>query len=564
MVAAPDEHVSAEPRRTRLSWRSIATLFDPAIRWFGRGPLALMLVGYPLAMGAYKLGGLTFVVGQPLTVSQFVDPELLQTDYFRSIWYLHSQPPLFNAWMGAVQKWSPFSDGFTYHLTFLLLGFVLVTSLATIARVIGASRWASAALALVITVCPPVVMFQHWFFYDYPMAVLVSATLAAFALWARTRRWVFAAATMGLGCAAVLTRSMMHPIWLAAFGVAILLTAPRVDRRRLALIIAVPLVLVGALVAKNLILFDTPQLSSWFGFNIYRTAVLAQDHQTRERWVTEYDLPPSQAAPCEPAHPDVPVLAIKDKAPEIPNWNWECTLPLFASMESASWRVIRHEPAAFAKAVAGSAEIWFTSNDYFVGVRTQRADIELPSKIWRNAVGLDLTWDPPIDVSGAIAAFGPDSRNHISITAVLTSLIVYAAGLVALIRRTRATRRGSESLDPGASHVGRGRDITLIAIAATIGMSFAIGTVFEHGENARFRFVTEPITLTTAGAVVLAALPRASSLKTRESGRRDKIGTGNGPPEERAAQTTSGTGTPPQAKLDRRDDGTDSALQHPV
>src|SRR5688500_4689088 len=38
---------------------------------------------------------------------QFVDPALLREDYLRSIFYLHAQPPLFNAYLGGVLQVAP-------------------------------------------------------------------------------------------------------------------------------------------------------------------------------------------------------------------------------------------------------------------------------------------------------------------------------------------------------------------------------------------------------------------------------------------------------------------------
>lgn len=496
-----------------IGWRlELASLF-------GAQQLVTVAVAYFLAMLGYHLDGLRFGIGAPDTVSQFVESDLLRHDYFRSLWYLHSQPPLFNAWMGAVQKWSPLSDGLTYHLTFLAAGLVLAYSLMAIARVIGAGRWTATGIGVVVAVAPPVVMFQHWFFYDYPMAVLVSATLAAFGLWARTRRIGFAALAMMCGGAAVLTRSMMHPLWLVAMGVAVWCAQPRdlrppaerqtkaerhqpIERRRLLVVVAVPLVLVGALMIKNQVLFGTSQLSSWFGFNLYRTTVLAQPEPVQREWRSKYDLPGILPEPCELAHPDVPVLAERYKSPEVPNWNWECTLPMFDRMQAVSTEIIREEPGKVARGVVGSMEIWFSTNDYWVGVTDRRQEIEVPSRVWRNAIGWDVAWDPPVETSQAFVALGPDFRNHLSLTAVWTSLVVYGAGAWAVGHRWRS-RRDERTAQQVA---GRARDLLLVAVAGTVGMSFLVGTLFEHGENARFRFVTEPLTLATAAAVVAVAV----------------------------------------------------------
>lgn len=484
------------------------------VHWIGPRQMMCLLVGYGAALVAYHLMGLTFNVGEPQTVSQFVDSAMLKSQYIESVWYLHSQPPLFNAWMGAVQKWSPLSEPLSYHMTFLALGFVLAVSLNVIARTCGMHRTAAAVLALVIAASPPTVLFQHWFFYDFPMAVLVAATLASFGLWLRTSSLALAAATAGFGAAAVLTRSMLHPVWLVAAVAVVFWTAPSVLRRRTLAVVVLPVILVAALMVKNQVLFGTPQLSSWLGFNMYRTTVLSQDVETRARWQSVYDLPSvNETNGCQPSRPEVEVLANRLKSDGNPNWNWECTLESFSEMEAASLRVIKGEPGSVARSIVGSMEIWFSTTDLWFGVDPGRRQIEPASRIWRTSVSWDLAWDPPIDVSNAWVSVGPDRRNHLSLMALLSTLIVIIGGIGAVRRRVVLCRDSGAGRSSPKCHGRRlthdrqwARDWMVLGVAGTVGFSFFVGTLFEHGENARFRFLTEPITMVTAGALVIPAV----------------------------------------------------------
>lgn len=488
---------------------------------YGAAQLMLANLAYVAGLGAYKLAGLRFGVGMPETVFQFMPSSMLQHDYFRTIWYLHAQPPLFNAWMGAVQKWSPLSVGLSYHLTFLALGWMMLCGLIVIARALGLGRTAAAVVGVVISLAPPVVMFQHWFFYDFPMAALVTATVALASVWVRVRRARWAFATMATGAAVVLTRSMMHPLWLVGIAVLILIAwrPSRGEFRSAVLSLSVPLLLVGGVMLKNQILFGTPQLSSWFGLNLYRTVVFAQPAEVRDEWAKKYELDTlAPTPPCSSPYPGVPVLDEQFKAPGILNWNWYCEIARFKHLESVSYEIIRHEPRAVARGVVGSAELWFSTTDFWVGLDPGRKAIEPASRVWRNIVGWDRTWNPPVATSSAFVGLAPDKRFHLSLSALLSAAIVYGAGLAAirpLFRRRRRVARPRDGdldvADSNGGHVPSVRTFTTVVTTWTVGFSFLVGTMFEHGENARFRFVTEPLTLCAAVALAAGAIgPRTA------------------------------------------------------
>src|SRR5262245_45155580 len=60
---------------------------------------------------------------------ELLDPKLLQTDLVRSIWYLHSQPPLFNLSVGIVLKLAGSHAAAAFHLLYLACGFGMYVGL---------------------------------------------------------------------------------------------------------------------------------------------------------------------------------------------------------------------------------------------------------------------------------------------------------------------------------------------------------------------------------------------------------------------------------------------------
>jgi uncharacterized membrane protein YfcA len=91
-----------------------------------------------------------------------------------------------------------------------------------------------------------------------------------------------------------------------------------------------------------------------------------------------------------------------------------------------------------------------------------------------------------------VGASAPDGRFHLSLTIVgATSLVL--VGAVVVVAQWR--RRG----------LGPARAAYLMG-AGTVAFVTLAGNVFEHGENNRFRFIVEPLTLVLAVAVVAACV----------------------------------------------------------
>src|SRR5215211_1207845 len=86
-------------------------------------PAVVVGFSFLLSRLVYFQAGLRFDNTPPKYYYQFIDPQLLKTRLFESIWYLHGQPPLFNALTGVLYQFFS-SQSKIYQLLFLALGFV--------------------------------------------------------------------------------------------------------------------------------------------------------------------------------------------------------------------------------------------------------------------------------------------------------------------------------------------------------------------------------------------------------------------------------------------------------
>jgi hypothetical protein len=489
--------------------------------------LAVLSVGFVVSRIGYWLLGVRFDASGLDYASQLVDPDLLRDRLVESVWYFHAQPPAFNLLVGIVLRWSPLAPSTSLHAVFVVFGMALMVGLWDLGRQLGLRRWALAA-ALVVGCAPTTVLYENWLSYEYPVAVVLVLLVDATAHWVRGGHTGALAAATALAATATLARSLLHPIWFLAV-VAMLLVLRRPPRLSATVVAAVllPSLLVAGAMIKNEVLFGSPALSSWLGFNLHKVTVDSLPADVRDRLYAEGTLRSGEPPDCEVQRPDVPVLAEKYKRDwrgrdaQIRNMNYECLRPYFDDLGSEAEAAARAEPGWAAKGVIGSFEVWASPSDLYPGIYPNRNQIDRIETLYRRTALLDVPWDPPVPLQSAwgIQASAPDHRFHLSITVIGSTLLVLAAAALVLARRR-------DGIGPAGA--------ALVVGAATIAFAVVAGNLFEHGENNRIRFVVEPLTFILAIAVVTAGGRVVQGMRPV---RRDRSGpTGN----ESAGRTATG------------------------
>ncbi|MCX7622004.1 MAG: hypothetical protein N2037_14325 [Acidimicrobiales bacterium] len=478
----------------------------------GRVRLVLVAV-FAVSRAVYWWAGVRFDASGLTYSSQLLDPELLRNDLWTSLWYLHAQPPLFNLFVGLVLRWSPLAPPTSFHAAYVVLGLVLLFALHELGRLLRLGRVVAGVVAAVITCAPTTVLYENWLSYEYPVAVALVVLVVLAGRYGVAPNVGLLVGCAAVGSAAVLTRSLLHPVWL--IGVVGVLLAYRWPPPRRALIVGVPLLVVAGVMFKNQLLFGTPQLSSWFGFNLHRVVVEpltdAQRAQLAEEGVGPVTASPQPAPPCGLHHPQVPAVArqykhqgqLFDGAP-IENFNYECVIEQYAGLADESVRVLRAHPRWYVRNVVGSAELWATPASLTPFVYYNRQEIGSLDEWYRRLVLLDVAWDPPVAIPGAwpVALSAPDRRFHLSFTIVVATMVVSLAGLVGLVqwRRRNCAR------------------LAVVIGGVTVGYVTAASIFLEFGENNRFRFIVEPLTFVLFAGVIGWAIRRLLAIRRRSSG----------------------------------------------
>jgi hypothetical protein len=187
---------------------------------------------------------------------QYVDLPLLKNNLWESLYYLHSQPPGFNLFLGIVLKVFPENHALVFQMVFIGLGMLFTLSLFRLMVQLDVSAKVSAALTILFSTSPIVVLYENWLFYGYPTAALLC--LAAVLL---HRFAVSTKVYTGLAFFSILTLiayiwPLFHLSWFVFFCLVILYSL-RAHAKNVALAFSLPLLALGTLCAKNYLVFGS-------------------------------------------------------------------------------------------------------------------------------------------------------------------------------------------------------------------------------------------------------------------------------------------------------------------
>jgi hypothetical protein len=463
---------------------------------------------------------------------QLIPREILRADPIGSTWYLHIQPPLWNLTIGTILRWSPFSDAISLQLLQFALGVVMVAMLASIADRISGRRAFAVVVAVIAGVHPDVIGNAFQPTYEMPTAALLVTLVWLLTSARRDRRdRLWFAAVAAIASATALTRSLYHPAWIAILLAVVTwqlcrATGWRMQWRTIAIGCAIPLLTVGGWMVKNEVLFGQATLSSWFGMNMQRAVIPVLPAADLDRLYAagdvsdiaivgpfgNYDLYKPFVPPCTPQH-DNPATAVPLRRNEVvvPNFNYECFLPVFSRAGSDAWAVIKDSPETFVEGRLWSARTWFALNG---------GSASSPSIVMRTLDRANKIVG--VGVPGVISTAGwgtpiygtLEADANFSLAMVALSLAVLAAASRAAWRmwRHRATATGAAT----------GADLAVAVNGFIVLWTFASGIVFELGEQARFRTMIDPLVIVVG---LLVIVPRVESvLRRRWSVRSSDVG----------------------------------------
>lgn len=484
-------------------------LVQACVRWvveaLGRPSKRLLVLEFSIAVSLYAgalvvcsrigIGGTSEVIED---YWQVMDPKLLRTDLLRSLYYMHSQPPLFNVQMAIFEKCFLTRERLARGICGLLYGIAVGVLLLSVLRDLKVPPWARAPMVTAFMVSPPFLIHARLFDYTLLVVTLHALWMCALARYGRTRHLGWLALCFASVAVLALTRSLYHLVWVIVLALTVLAVRHRQSRAVAALGLG-SIAVVAAWYLKNLLLFGMFTASSWQGMNMERVIVWWINSDPKfVRLVASGKLSPflsigpfqdlSQYAGyvSSPAKTGIPILDERLKTTGAINFHNLAYVPVSRKYAQEIGRLIRVAPDLYLRGCG------FAFFHFF-----QPGSDAPPLSPWRAALGgyADF-WDRYVYARLRLwvtrFASIPSATLQIMMNdgaAILAAFAVcLGSGLVCLTRLLRLRQRCSDV------------DLLLFLVTMTLVYVVAVGSLFERKENMRFRFEVEPLMLVGVSA----------------------------------------------------------------
>ena len=246
--------------------------------------LLVVLAAFIVSRIAFERAGVRYDAANLDTWWHFIDPALLRTRLLESLWYLHTQPPLFNLFLGLVLKASGQYYPAVFSAVYQLLGLALGFGLLRLMIRLDVTEWLATLLTVVFIVSPSCILYENWLFYTFPLCVMLVLSALCLERWLEREHGVDLVLFFVLLAMLALTRNLFHLFWLVVIILA-LLVLRRARWKQILAASAVPLLLVLGLYVKNLVLFNSFTSSTWLGMSLARFTTLTFTPEEQERLV---------------------------------------------------------------------------------------------------------------------------------------------------------------------------------------------------------------------------------------------------------------------------------------
>lgn len=479
-----------------------------------RSDLLVITITYLLGTLIYHLLGVRFDASPFPRFMQFIDKDLLTDRLVESIWHYHAFPPLLNVFVGVGEKLFGGKAVVFFSVSFHFAGLLLVLAVGAITARLSGSRAVAVATASVLTLMPSFVLYQNWLMYTFPAAALLGAGTYALQRFLDSGRTTWGFVFFGALAALTLTRSIFHLGWLVLVGV-VLASLLWNRRRQVALVAALPILLVACWYGKNYYLFGTFSSSSVAGLGLANITTLTVPGEELLPLVRNGTLSPFalvsryaqkdllfSSQKLEPT--GIPVLDRLRKKTGDFNYNNLQIVAVNQYYLRDGLTTIRHFPYHYVTGLRISNLLFFSPTHMNAYFAKDNRDAVWPMEWFLNPL-----------LYGVPAGFGYIMQPHWnyddrrvleanpSVPLMILWVIVLSVGYV-------NARRGYQSNNaPDKAH-----GILVAFIVCNAIYVYCMGTMLELGENYRYRFLIEPLFLVLT-AFVLSHLFRAAVAGTR-------------------------------------------------
>jgi len=443
---------------------------------------------------------------------QFIDPLLLKTDLWRSIYYLHGQPPLLNAFTGIVLQVFPINYTVVFHIFFLLSGVVLLFSLYGLGLELGFHPWFAALISIWFVISPATVVYENWYAYAYPLtAALCFAAyfLLRFVDTGRPLDGILFSLPLAMMS---LTWGLFHIFWLfVCLGIG---TFAILKKRYIksAIWLLLPFILVVSWYGKNAIVLDSFTASSWGGMNLSKIVTLYIPGDVRRTWIKEGIIselgrfPPFRSPDTYlEYYPDTPITGIPlldeiEYSTRFPNYHHLVYIEASKQYMKDALHMILQAPGRYVRALIQSTYIYFHSASDYEHVLGVRQPVDGLDTVWNRL--FYGQWHKGESFGELGSSILPD---HVAWWLVVGFLIVVLNAPIYLWKNR-------------ASLFSTPRHLLILFMVWNIFFVSVAGIMLDIGENNRFRFAVDPFLLLLSVVFIARLIPSLNSKVLKEPG----------------------------------------------
>lgn len=210
----------------------------------------------------------------------FLDRELLKESPIETIFYMHSQPPLFNCIAAIILKVSSLlgvRDVYLFVVYHFAVGMLAIVLLYRVVFLVTDSLCVSRISIGVVLLDPAFHIFQRELYYPLTLFSLIVLMLFLYIKFLKVQKVGYLISAFFVIVTLVNMRSLYHPVWaIANIGVMLFLfQISNKDKHSLklkAVYISMPILFALLIIwpIKNKLLFDKFTFSTWTGFNLSR------------------------------------------------------------------------------------------------------------------------------------------------------------------------------------------------------------------------------------------------------------------------------------------------------
>ena len=464
-------------------------LIRQRIEYLKNGNLFLMLAGlFGLVHMIYYAFGLH--VSLPVFWDwHLIDRSLLEERLFESIFYLHTQPPLWNLYIAAL-----LAIPAQYQIAFLtsvalILGFASYSCLFWLMQFMKISRISALGLSTLFMASPTFILLEHTTGSDFVVVTLLVISLVL--LWRFTEEPSYARALLFFFFLAIicLVRSLFHVSFFILATIVVVVTNRKMYKA--ILFASIPcLVIVLSVYVKNYVVFGKFSASTWMGMNAAKVVTrsislsertewhkegIVSDVMLHEPWsdLAEY---PEKLCRVDPRFSHIPLLTTKYKDGGYKNLHHVAYIAVADQYMSDLIQVIRYRPFRYVNGLAAAWFCYFRSTDESEWLAHREMFMPLVN-VYDYLLYGKSPW--PLNYATDRKA----SYNfYVILLVVLPLLFLY--GLILLLDKHKLTRQQK-------TIVGF-MMLSIVFVAVTINF-------FELAENQRARFYTDSFSLILLG-----------------------------------------------------------------